>query len=143
MRSHLLPVLFAWLAITNSAQAASIVFQKDGVAVRAFVLSDRVVFCFSAEPTVKIASDYGINFRVPDNEKEAWSEALPKLVTKEGWYFALPLRVELKTRGAISARHVSLDLGACYAEKYCNPIALDIEITSSPAMNTATCPQEH
>ena len=139
MHLRLLLIFFALLCLATPAQTEGINFQKDGVKVRTFTLSNSIVFCFSAEPNFEIPSEYGVNFIVPDDEKKAWNEPLPKLVTKEGWYFDLPLRVEIKTLASAINRHVNLDLGACYGDKYCNLVAFDIEIPFSQPMNEAPC----
>lgn len=102
--------------------------QQDGVTLDAYTRDDRIVFCFSAEKNVKVASDYGVEFKVPVNELNLWDEHLPKLVTKTGWYFDLPLRIDLKTRDTQHERQIDVNLGACTSAKYCTPITLRIII---------------
>jgi hypothetical protein len=101
--------------------------EMNGVLVNVWSDPHRVIFCFSAAKDVKIASGYGIEFKSPANQKLYWDERLPKVVTKDGNYFSLPLRVELRTRNAIEKRHISIDLGAC-SEQTCNPIDFELDI---------------
>jgi hypothetical protein len=127
----------------TGVQAQNLRIEKDGVVLSVFQLSDRLVFCFNEKPGVKISSDYGVNFTIPESEKSAWNETFPKLVSQEGWYFDMPLRIELLKASSAASRHLSLDLGACYDDKnLCNRIELEIEVPSSPLVSKFNCKEK-
>src|SRR5476651_168455 len=73
--------------------------QHDGVRLDAYSRNGQVTFCFNAEKDVKIASEYGVEFKVPRGQAKLWNESLPKLVAGSEPYFDLPVRIDLKTRG--------------------------------------------
>lgn len=111
--------------------------QHDGVTLDAYSGNDRVTFCFSAEKDVKIASEYGVQFKVPRGEAKLWNESLPKLVAGSEPYFNLPVRIDLKTRGVPHKRQVSIDLGVCVSTKYCTPVTFQVIIPTRSAANEA------
>jgi hypothetical protein len=114
--------------------------QHDGVTLDAYSGNDRVTFCFSAEKDVKIASEYGVQFKVPHGQAKLWNEPLPKLVAGSEPYFDLPVRFDLKTRGVGRQRQVSIDLGVCVSTKYCTPVTFQITIPArSAASEAAIC----
>jgi hypothetical protein len=117
--------------------AADVHAQHDGVTLDAYSGNDRVTFCFSAEKDVKIASEYGVQFKVPRGEAKLWNESLPKLVAGSEPYFDLPVRIDLKTRGVPHKRQVSIDLGVCVSTKYCTPVTFQIVIPTRSAANEA------
>lgn len=107
----------------------------DGVTLDAYVRDGRIIFCFNAEQDVKIASEYGVEFSVPKDQTRFWNESLPKVVAGKQPYFDLPVRMELKTRGASHARQISTELGICVAAQYCTPITFEITVPASGASN--------
>jgi hypothetical protein len=108
---------------------------RDGVSLDAYARDGRIVFCFNAEKDVKIASEYGVEFTVPKRQARFWNESLPKVVAGTQPYFDLPVRIELKTRGASQERQVSTELGICVAAKYCTPITFEITVPATGASN--------
>jgi len=108
--------------------------QHDGVTLDAYTGNGRIAFCFNADKNVRIASEYGVEFKVPRSQAKLWKEPLPKLVAGKEPYFDLPLRIELKTRGASRPRQVSMGLGVCVSAIYCTPVSFEITI---PATNGA------
>lgn len=109
--------------------------QHDGVILNAYFGNGRITFCFSAEKDVKIASEYGVQFRVPRGEAKLWNESLPKLVAGSEPYFDLPVRIDLKTRGVPNQRQISIDLGVCVSTKYCTPVTFQVIIPTRSAAN--------
>jgi hypothetical protein len=108
--------------------------QHDGVSLDAYSRSGQVTFCFNAEKDVKIASEYGVEFKVPPGEARLWNEAMPKLVAGSEPYFELPVRIDLKTRGAARERRISMGLGVCVSATYCTPVAFEITIPAASAV---------
>jgi hypothetical protein len=111
--------------------------QHDGVILNAYSGSGQITFCFDAEKDVKIASEYGVEFKVPHGQAKLWNEPLPKLVAGSEPYFKLPVRIDLKTRGVAQRRKVSIGLGVCVSTKYCTPVSFQITIPSRAAANEA------
>jgi hypothetical protein len=93
-------------------------------------------FCFSAQENVKIASEYGVQFKVPGSQVKFWDERMPKLHRRSEPYFDLPVQIDLKTRGATRKRQVSIDLRVCVSADYCTPLTFEIVIPASPASRT-------
>src|ERR1700737_1530908 len=91
----------------------------DGVTLDAYSRSDRVTFCFSARENVKIASEYGVQLKVPDSRGKFGDERRPKLHPRPEPSFDRPVQIELKTRGATRKRQVSIDLGVCVSNDNC------------------------
>jgi hypothetical protein len=103
--------------------------QEDGVSLHARTFRDAVIICINAQPPLRIASsDYGVRFEIERNDRRFWNEAFPKTVTGPGWYFDLPLRIELKTRGDVQRRRIDVDLGTCSEATLCNPVKLLITL---------------
>jgi hypothetical protein len=119
----------------GSEVAADVHAAHDGVTLDAYLRDGRIVFCFNAEKDVKIASEYGVEFSVPRAETRFWDEKLPKVVAGKQPYFDLPVRIELKTRGASHARQVSTELGICVRAEYCTPITFEITVPASGTTN--------
>jgi hypothetical protein len=115
--------------------------QHDGVMLDAYSRNGQITFCFNAENGVKIASEYGVEFKVPRGQTSLWNEPLPKLVAGKQPYFDLPVRIDLKTRGAPHERQVSMGLGVCVSATYCTPVSFEITIpaTSGLADESPTC----
>jgi hypothetical protein len=107
--------------------------QHDGVRLDAYSRNDQVTFCFNAEKDVKIASEYGVEFKVPPGEARLWNEVMPKLVAGSEPYFELPVRINLKTRGAPGERRISMGLGVCVSATYCTPVAFELTIPAAGA----------
>jgi hypothetical protein len=107
--------------------------QHDGVRLDAYSRNGQVTFCFNAEKDVKIASEYGVEFKVPPGETRLWNEVMPKLVAGSNPYFELPVRIDLKTRGAPRERRISMGLGVCVSATYCTPVAFEITIPAVSA----------
>jgi hypothetical protein len=119
--------IFALLVLAPFSADAEVHLQKDGVRLSVTTLVDRVVFCISASGDLKISSEYGVEFKADRQNGRFWSEPLPKVVTGPPYYFNLPLRIELKTRGNAQERPISLNLGACSsATNTCVPITFEI-----------------
>jgi hypothetical protein len=120
--------------------ASDVRAQHDGVTLNAYSGNGQITFCFSAEKDVKIASEYGVQFKVPRGQAKFWSESLPKLVAGSEPYFDLPVRIDLKTRGVPRKRQVSIDLGVCVSTKTCTPVTFQVTIpTRSAANHAAVC----
>jgi len=115
--------------------------QHDGVKLDAYSRNGQITFCFGTESGVRIASEYGIEFKVPRGQTRLWNEALPKLVAGKQPYFDLPVRIDLRTRGAPVARQVSIGLGVCVSAAYCTPVTFEIAIpgANNVASNNPTC----
>jgi hypothetical protein len=117
----------AWASLAAGGEMRT---QKDGIILRVRAVPDAVVFCFNAEGALKIASDYGIQFKVVRNDRHLWNEVFPKTITGPGWYFNLPLGLELRTRGDVQRRRIDVDLGACSEATLCNPVNFQITLPS-------------
>ena len=114
--------------------------QHDGVTLDAYSRNGQITFCFNAENDVKIASEYGVEFTVPQGDAKLWNEKLPKVVAGSEPYFALPMRIDLKTRGVSHERQISIGLGVCVSTKYCTPVTFQVTIpTKAAAGETAVC----
>ena len=111
--------------------------QHDGVTLDAYSRNGRITFCFNAEKDIKIASEYGVEFTVPQEEAKLWNETLPKVVAGSEPYFDLPVRIDLKTRGVSHARQVSIGLGVCVSTKYCTPVTFKVTIPTKAATGEA------
>jgi hypothetical protein len=111
--------------------------QHDGVTLDAYSRNGQITFCFSAEKGVKIASEYGVEFKVPQGEAKYWNESLPKLFAGSEPYFDLPVRIELKTRGIPNMRQVSIGLGVCVSTQYCTPVTFQITVPTNRAGHQA------
>jgi len=61
--------------------------QHDGVTLDAYSRNGQITFCFNAEKDIKIASEYGVEFTVPQGESKLWNERLPKVVAGSEPYF--------------------------------------------------------
>jgi hypothetical protein len=122
------PAVFAALILLASIPAAAEVhLQKDGVNLSIATLADRVVFCISASGDLKVSSEYGVEFKADGPYGKLWRETLPKVVTGSPYYFDLPLRIELKTRGNAEERPITVDLGACSsAANACVPVTFEV-----------------
>src|SRR5712691_12302428 len=131
-------IAFAAIVLAASALRAETIVapdvraQHDGVTLVAYSRDGLITFCFSAENGVKIASEYGVEFKVPKDQAKLWNEPMPKLVAGKQPYFDLPVRIGLKTRGAPRERQISMGLGVCIDATYCTPISFEITI---PAAN--------
>jgi hypothetical protein len=114
--------------------------QHDGVTLDAYSRNGQITFCLDAENDIKIASEYGVEFTVPQGEAKLWNEKLPKVVAGSQPYFDLPVRIDLKTRGVSHERQVSIGLGVCVSTKYCTPVTFQVIIpTKAAAGETAVC----
>ena len=111
--------------------------QHDGVILDAYCGNGQIIFCFNAEKDVKIASEYGVQFKVPRGQAKLWNESLPRLVAGSEPYFDLPVRIDLKTRGVPHKRQVSIDLGVCVSAKTCTPVTFQVTIPARRAANEA------
>jgi hypothetical protein len=111
--------------------------KHDGVILDTYSGNGQITFCFSAEKDVKIASEYGVQFKVPLGQAKLWNESLPKLVAGSEPYFDLPVHIDLKTSGGPRKRHVSIDLGVCIAAKTCTPVTFQVTIPARRVANEA------
>jgi hypothetical protein len=119
--------IFAALFLGSFSANAELLLQKNGVTLAVTTLVDRVVFCISASGDLKVSSEYGVEFKSNPHNAKFWLDALPKVVTGPPYYFDLPLRIELKTRGNVHERRVDLNLGACSsAANACVPITFEV-----------------
>jgi hypothetical protein len=117
------------LACFTYSAKAELLLRRDGVTVAVTTLVDRVVFCISASGDLKVSSEYGIEFKSAPQNARFWLESLPKVVTGSPYYFDLPLRIELKTRGKAEERPITLDLGACSsAANACVPLTFEVSV---------------
>jgi hypothetical protein len=119
---------FAAFAPTVLMAAPDVREQHDGVTLDAYSRNGSVTFCFNAEKDVKIASEYGVEFSVPNDEAKLWKEKLPKVVAGSEPYFNLPVRIELKTTGKSLPRQVSVGLGVCVSGTYCTPVSFLVTV---------------
>jgi hypothetical protein len=121
--------------------AAELHLEKQGVSLSLSTLADRVVFCISASGDYKVSSEYGVEFKADAKNGKLWSETLPKVVTGSPYYFDLPLRIELKTRGSARERPITVDLGACSAAaNTCVPITFEVSAPeASPSEPAPDC----
>jgi hypothetical protein len=115
----------------GTAATPDVHVEQNGVSLDAYSRNGKITFCFNAEKDVKIASEYGVEFTVPQGEAKLWNEVMPKLIAGSEPYFELPARIELKTRGAARERRVSLGLGVCVSAKYCTPVILEITVPAA------------
>jgi len=107
--------------------SAEVHLQSDGVNLSIATLADRVVFCISASGDLKVSSEYGVEFKTDRPHGKLWRETLPKVVTGSPYYFDLPLRIELKTRGHAAERPITVHLGACSsAANSCVPVTFEV-----------------
>ena len=121
-------------ALAMFPASAEVRLEKDGVRLAVEAHTDHVVFCISASGDLKVSSEYGVEFKSAKTTSKLWAEALPKVVTGPPYYFALPLRIELRTRGNAQERAITLALGACSAaSNACVPITFEVNI---PRPNT-------
>jgi hypothetical protein len=112
--------------------------QHDGVRLDAYARNGEITFCFNADSDVKIASEYGVEFKVPRDQAKLWNEAMPKLVAGKKPYFDLPVRIVLKTRDAPHEREISMGLGVCVAATYCTPVNFEIAVPAANSAGTAS-----
>jgi hypothetical protein len=129
--SGLAVLAFAAFAPTVLMAEPDVREQHDGVTLDAYSRSGSVTFCFNAEKDVKIASEYGVEFSVPNDEVKLWEEKLPKVVAGSEPYFNLPVRIELRTRGKSLRRQVSVGLGVCVSGRYCTPVSFSVTIPAN------------
>jgi hypothetical protein len=119
--------ILALLVMAPFSADAEVHLQRDGVRLSVVTLVDRVVFCISTSDDLKISSEYGVEFKADRQNGGFWSDPLPKVVTGPPYYFDLPLRIELKTRGKAQERPISLNLGACSASaNTCVPVTFEV-----------------
>ena len=136
----LLPIIFPAVALGSEARGAPDAHaQHDGVILDVFSGNGRITFCFDAEKDVKIASEYGVQFTVPNDQTKLWNEKLPKLVAGSEPYFNLPVRVDLKTRDVSQERRVMIELGVCVSGNYCTPVNFEITVPARRAAGDAVC----
>ena len=107
--------------------------RSDGVSVEVMALRDHVAFCIRAENDLKISAEYGVEFKVDRRDARLWNERMPKTVTGAGYYFDLPLRIDLKSRGDVRQHRIELDLGACSEATYCAPVKFKLTMPSNYA----------
>jgi hypothetical protein len=130
--------IFFVLTLASIPAAAGQRMEKQGVSLSTATLGDRVVFCIAASGDLKISSEYGVEFRTDGQHGRLWSETLPKVVTGPPYYFDLPLRIELKTRGNARERPITVDLGACSAAaNVCLPITFEVSASGSSQSEAA------
>jgi hypothetical protein len=103
--------------------------QQPGVRLEVYSRSGKAIFCFGAEENVRLASEYGIEFKVAHDQEKLWDERFPKLVAGSEPYFKLPVRIELRTRGFAKKREVSINLGACVASEFCTPVEFSVSVS--------------
>jgi hypothetical protein len=134
--------VFTVLMLASIPASAEQRVEKEGVSLSIATLGDRVAFCIAASGDLKISSEYGIEFKADGQHGKLWSETLPKVVTGPPYYFDLPLRIELKTRGDARERPITVDLGACSAAaNVCVPITFDVSASGASQSEVAfDCP---
>lgn len=129
--SYLAVLVFAVFAPTALMAGSNVRQQHDGVTVDAYSSSGSVTFCFNAEKEVKIASEYGVEFSVPNGEAKLWREKFPKVVAGSEPYFSLPVRIDLRTRGKSLPRQITVGLGVCVSSTYCTPVSFLVTIPAN------------
>jgi hypothetical protein len=129
--SSLAILVFAAFAPTALMARPDVREQHDGITLDAYFRSGSVTFCFNAEKDVKIASEYGVEFSVPNDEAKLWKEKLPKVVAGSEPYFSLPVRIELRTRGKSVPRQIAVGLGVCVSSTYCTPVSFLVTIPAN------------
>ena len=107
-------ILFGGALIAHAADRP--VLEEGGVSIHVQRLADRVAFCVSADQHHKVSSEFGIEFSLEKGSASAWKDRLPKLATGPGYYFDLPARFDLRTRGNPEGQSVHIELGACSKE---------------------------
>jgi hypothetical protein len=99
----------------------------DNVVFQLSSTPDGVIACLSTVHGAKLSGPYGVAVTAL-SAPAAWDEALPKTVAVEADYFTLPLRIDLKRRGGMSASgRVQFDVGACQPEGMCVPVELAVD----------------
>jgi hypothetical protein len=124
-----IPLVLLW-SESKAANVGVTRVQSDGVTINVRTLRDRVIFCINADQDHKISSEFGVEFTVFQQDERLWAETFPKIVTRSGWYFNLPLGLNLKTRAEVSGRTVRIKLGACSVDELCNVLNFSVEIPS-------------
>jgi hypothetical protein len=115
--------------------------QRDGVTLDAYSNGKLVTFCFNAEQNVKIAAEYGVEFKTPPVEARFWKEKLPKVVAGSDPYFEPPVRIDLRTQGSPPSRKVSVGFGICVSATYCTPVVFEVTVRSNKqAAALSACP---
>jgi hypothetical protein len=113
--------------------------QNGGISIEVQRLKDRVLFCVRSDEDHKVASDFGIEFGIKRGDPAAWREKMPKLVSAPGWYFALPLAIELSTRADPGGQELHVELGACsVSTDTCDKLEFDVPIPNV-AENARKC----
>jgi hypothetical protein len=99
----------------------------DNVVFQLSSTPDGVIACLSTVHGAKLSGPYGVAVTAL-SAPAAWDEALPKTVAVEADYLTLPLRIDLKRRGGMSASgRVQFDVGACQPEGMCVPVELAVD----------------
>lgn len=99
----------------------------DNVVFQLSSTPDGVTACLSTVHGAKLSGPYGVAVTAL-SAPAAWDEALPKTVAVEADYFTLPLRIDLKRRGGMSASgRVQFEVGACQPEGMCVPVELAVD----------------
>jgi hypothetical protein len=125
---------YALFSHSPTANATDVVrAQSEGVSVDVMVLRDLVAFCIKAANDLKVSAEYGVEFKVDRRETRLWNERFPKMVTGADYYFDLPLRIELKSRGDVRQHRIELDLGACSEATYCTPVKFKLTMPANYA----------
>ena len=112
----------------------------DNVVFQLSSTPDGVTACLSTVHGAKLSGPYGVAVTAL-SAPAAWDEALPKTVAVEADYFTLPLRIDLKRRGGMSASgRVQFEVGACQPEGMCVPVELAVDTaTMVPASHGIPC----
>ena len=112
----------------------------DNVVFQLSSTPDGVIACLSTVHGAKLSGPYGVAVTAL-SAPAAWDEALPKTVAVEADYFTLPLRIDLKRRGGMSASgRVQFEVGACQPEGMCVPVELAVDTaTMVPASHGIPC----
>ena len=112
----------------------------DNVVFQLSSTPDGVTACLSTVHGAKLSGPYGVAVTAL-SAPAAWDEALPKTVAVEADYFTLPLRIDLKRRGGMSASgRVQFEVGACQPEGMCIPVELAVDTaTMVPASHGIPC----
>ena len=114
--------------------------QSGGISIQVQRLKDGVSFCVRSDGEHKVSSEFGIEFRVERGDPRSWRDKLPKIVTGQGWYFLLPMEVELATLKDPGGQTMHVELGACSAkDNNCDKLEFSIPVPKDRQEPAAKC----
>jgi hypothetical protein len=129
-------------AAASSAKATetSTATERGGISIQAQRLQNHVSFCVRSDGDHKVSSEFGIEFRIEHGDPRMWAETFPKLITADGWYFSLPMRVNLATRRSFVGQVMHVELGACSVkDNNCDRLDYRIAVPEKIATTETGC----